>query len=143
MLRHGCNDSVAATDLKKAKLALRTASGWRKLECPSATDALQKVTLYATFDEGPRAKRENGGGRALGKIVRKLLPKERIMVRGNTVYLDNAALVRCAANEQGEPTKLQYLPKNMQDAKLDAAVVKTEFDRGAPVPVPEHDWQSL
>jgi hypothetical protein len=143
-LRLECNDLLAATDLKKAKLSLRLATGgWKRLSCPSASKPDEKITLFANFDEGPRARRENGGGRALGRIIRKLLPDSRIMVRGNTTYLDNEALVRVSAPTQGEPPKLQTFPANCIKAKLDTAIVKREFELGAPSPVAEEEWQCL
>ena len=142
-LRLECNDLLAATDLKKAKLALKTSTGWRKLSCPSATKPLERITIYANFDEGPRTRKESGGGRALGKIIRKLVPEKKFMVRGSTVYLDNNALVRCFAPVQGEPSKIQIFPTNCLEAKLDTEAVKAQFELGAPTPVPESEWQCL
>ena len=142
-LRLECNDLLAATDLKKAKLALKTSDGWRHLSCPSATNPLERITIYANFDEGPRARRESGGGRALGKIIRKLVPEAKFMVRGNTVYYDNNALVRCFAPVQGEPSRIQVFPANCLAAKLDTAAIKVQFEMGAPTPVAESEWQCL
>ena len=144
-LRLECNDLLAATDLKKAKLALKTADGWRLLSCPSATKPLDRVTIYANFDEGPRARKESGGARALGKIIRKLDPNKKFMVRGNTVYSvpENNALVRCFAPVQGEPSRIQVFPANCSEAKLDTAAVKEKFELGAPTPVAESEWQCL